>query len=247
MKNLIFAAIAALATVSMNSANTITMGDSVRINPNRLSGYYQHKAVMHIDAYADTWQMAVTYPEGLTPKLVAGVTPLAGMNVDYLDRNGVWQSFIAPLNVSVMYKDISSHVGVDGYWDYNMDGELESYGTAKWEAGSHELFEYNLYVAPGFRSGYITFDGSISSGSDRRGAILANVVFFSRTYFWVGYLRGDVTGNDKHNIDDVSALIDYLLMGEGLDEFQVAAADVNQDGRVSIADVSALTDMLLKK
>lgn len=62
MKNLIFAAFAALATVSMNSANIITMGDSVRINPNRLSGYYQHKAVMCIDAYADTWQMAVTYP-----------------------------------------------------------------------------------------------------------------------------------------------------------------------------------------
>ena len=55
-------------------------------------------------------------------------------------------------------------------------------------------------------------------------------------------LPGDVNGDGKVSIDDVTELIDLLLAGNvsGND-----AADVNADGRVSIDDVTDLIDKLL--
>lgn len=54
---------------------------------------------------------------------------------------------------------------------------------------------------------------------------------------------GDVDGNNRVDIADVSALIDMLLAGNSTSTPQ--SADVDQDGSISIADVSALIDMLL--
>ena len=53
---------------------------------------------------------------------------------------------------------------------------------------------------------------------------------------------GDVDGNGKVSIDDVTAQIDMLLSGDttGYD-----GADVDGDGNVTIADVTALIDLLL--
>lgn len=126
-----------------------------------------------------------------------------------------------------------------------MDGEFESYGAAKWLPGDYEMWEFNFAIDWDFRSGYVSLDGTFSSGYDDRGAILQSVKFFSRTFFWVGYLRGDVSGNDRLSIDDVTMLIDYLLGDPSLDEFQVAATDVNGDGVTTISDTTALIDMLL--
>jgi len=51
---------------------------------------------------------------------------------------------------------------------------------------------------------------------------------------------GDVNGDGKISIADVTELIDYLLT-----DINVANADVNNDGKVSIADVTDLIDLLL--
>ena len=55
-------------------------------------------------------------------------------------------------------------------------------------------------------------------------------------------LTGDVNGDGKVGIDDVTDLIDLLLTGNtaGND-----SADVNADGRVTIEDVTTLIDYLL--
>ena len=55
------------------------------------------------------------------------------------------------------------------------------------------------------------------------------------------YIVGDVDGNGRLSIADVTALIDLLLSGGAAPD----AADVNRDGGVSIADVTALIDLLL--
>lgn len=240
------AMIAVIVSMNISAVNTITMGDTVRIHPVHLDGYSKHVVSMHIEGMCDAWQMGVAYPEGLSPKLVAGVTPLEGLSVDYHNKLGAKSIFTPNLEVSYQYRDISAYISVPGYWDYNEDGEWESYGTVKWMPGDYRLFEYNFYVSPSFRSGYICFDGMITSGSDQRGAVLMGVRFFSKCWFWVGYMLGDVTGNEKINIDDVTALINYQLTGEGLDEWGVAAADVNRDGKVTIADVSFLINNILK-
>lgn len=246
-----FLAIAAmlLTAVSMNSANTITMGDTVRINPNKLDGYSRHAVTMTNDGYCDSWVMAVTYPDGLFPKLVSGVTPLDGMTIPYTDKHGEQQVYTCPMTVSAAYADISSTITAMGYWDYDFDGEYEPYGTVKWSAGSHAMYEYNLYVDPSFRSGYITMSGTMSSGYDQRGAVLQGVRFFSRTYVYVGYQKGDVNGDGRVSISDVTLLISHLMGDalEELNEFQLDAAEFNLDGKVSIVDVTAIIDSIMKK
>ena len=55
---------------------------------------------------------------------------------------------------------------------------------------------------------------------------------------------GDVDGDNKVNIADVTALIDYLLGGNS-DAVNIDAADVDLDSQVNISDVTALIDKLL--
>lgn len=56
------------------------------------------------------------------------------------------------------------------------------------------------------------------------------------------YELGDVNTDGAVNIADVTALIDYLLSGSGIN---TDYADVNEDSEINIADVTALIDKLL--
>ena len=57
-------------------------------------------------------------------------------------------------------------------------------------------------------------------------------------------VSGDVDGNGKVNIDDVTALIDYLLSGN-VSEANLANADCFADGKVNIDDLTSLINYLL--
>ena len=57
-------------------------------------------------------------------------------------------------------------------------------------------------------------------------------------------LPGDVDGNGKTDITDVTVLIDYLLTRDA-SSIDLEAADVDVDGQVGIADVVELIDMIL--
>ena len=56
-------------------------------------------------------------------------------------------------------------------------------------------------------------------------------------------LRGDINGDGKVNIGDVTALINLLLSGDG--EVGNGVVDVNADGVLNISDVTALINHLL--
>ena len=58
------------------------------------------------------------------------------------------------------------------------------------------------------------------------------------------YITGDVDGNAKVNIDDVTAMINYLLSGN-TSHFDVGNADVNRSGKITIDDVTAMINYLL--
>lgn len=245
------AALAALVSISSSASSFIGLdADTLRINPNRLSGYWQVPVVANFEGYADTWQVSVTYPGGIIPKLVAGITALDGMTVTYEDPTGALVAYEAPLQVSAMYETLSSTTaGVYGYWDYNDDGIMETYGNIKWEPGHHAMWEFNLFIPADFRRGYIVFDGTINSGYDARGAILSNVKAYKRTWLYVGYMKGDVNGDGRVSISDVTLLISHLMGApmEELNEFQLDAAEFNLDGKVSIVDVTAIIDSIMKK
>ena len=247
MKKIFIAAMMLLvATVSMNSANTITMGDSIRVKPAKLDGYTQHQVVMHNDGYCDSWTLNVEYPQGLMVKLVAGITPLDGMTIPFTNRYGEQQVYEAPLNVSAAYATIGSTITERGYWDIDEDGLFDSYGTVKWSPGAHSLFEFNFYVHPDFRSGYVIFDGRITSGADERGAILSDVRIYKKCLVWVGYKPGDTNGSERYDIGDVTDIIAVTLGNDAhLDEFGEVAADANRDGVIDINDVTLVISLAL--
>ena len=58
---------------------------------------------------------------------------------------------------------------------------------------------------------------------------------------------GDVNGDGKLSIGDVTNLINVLLVGDNLSVDSDVNCDVNCDGKVSIGDVSALIEILLGK
>ena len=245
MKNLATFAAMLLVSINIVAANYITLGDSVRINPRYLDGYYRVTATMTVDGMLDDWSMNVTYPDGIMVKLVSGIVPLEGMTIGYVDRTGAEQTYEAPLQVSANYATISSHISVQGYWDYDNDGWFDQYGTVKWMPGTYEMFELNLYVNPAFRSGDIIFDGTLTSGADQRGAVLQGVRFFRTTHVWVGYMRGDLCGNEKIDMGDLTELINILLGQEPYDEFALPAADFDGNGTVDMDDLTKLTNYLL--
>jgi hypothetical protein len=59
-----------------------------------------------------------------------------------------------------------------------------------------------------------------------------------------GFLRGDVNDDGNVNIEDVTALIDYLLSSDA-SAVNLAASDCDLSGSVNIEDVTALIDYLL--
>ena len=58
------------------------------------------------------------------------------------------------------------------------------------------------------------------------------------------FMRGDVNNDGQLKVDDVTALIDYLLDGDD-SNINIDAADCNCDGDVKVDDVTALIDYLL--
>lgn len=251
MKKMVLAAMCCIA-MSVNSASYFTAGDTLRVNPNKLDGYQPIEFYCQLDGYIDCYNLTMTYPDFVTPKLVSGIVPLEGQTIAYYDRYGHVQHEECPLQVSAAYGTIASHTTADGYWlQPQEEGEemsvcYEFYGSVKWEPGCHRMFMMNFYIEPKFRKGYIRIDGRLSSGFDRRGPVLSDYSFTKKTYLWVGYERGDVSGNGKCDIGDVTLLIDLTLGNEvDLDEFQLAAADVNADGKVDINDVTVLIDKVL--
>lgn len=61
-------------------------------------------------------------------------------------------------------------------------------------------------------------------------------------------VEGDVDGNGKVEAADVKALVDRLLGNQlGMKEFLVPNADVNNDGRTTVADVTNLVNILMNE
>ena len=65
-----------------------------------------------------------------------------------------------------------------------------------------------------------------------------------KLYGETSVVTGDVDGDGKISIADVTALIDYLLSGDA-QGINLEAADVDFDGRVTVADATGLIDVIL--
>ncbi len=237
-----------LFAIVANADNYFTIGDTLRLHPKYLGGYYSTDVCAHIDGMMDNFSIVISYPDGFRPKGWHGIDGGEDLTITYSDYTGMEQTYTAALTISTDYAEVSSYIPVTGYWDYNMDGVLEPYGTAKWTAGDYgQMFTFHFYVEDTFRSGWLTMDGHLDSGTDRRGAILADVTFFKRTWVYIGYKSGDTNGNDRYDVGDVTDIIAYVLGNTShLDDFGLSAVDANGDGEVDVTDVTTIISWTLR-
>ena len=105
----------------------------------------------------------------------------------------------------------------------------------------------NYVVYSGYPNPYVDYnEGNIIN--DKQVLTARNKRWHVRRYqdvTWVDIpvsIPGDVNGDGKVNVSDVSALINMIL---GVTPMDLAAGDVNGDGRVNVSDVSALINIIL--
>lgn len=245
MKKFLITLLAIMAILPASADSYFTMGvnDTVRIHPTHLNSERWFPVRAHFDGRLDHWSLNITYPTGLA---YTDAVPAVGMSLPFVNYCGQDSVYDAPLSIANNGAVISSTITKLGYWDYNNDQIYETYGTIKWEPGDHDpMFSLKLNIASSFRNGYLIFDGLLSSTPDwRPGVYENNTLIYRSIFFYVGLLRGDVSGDDIVNIGDVTMLTDYILGQIEFDEFQLKAADVDGDGVVGIGDLSELADML---
>ena len=84
--------------------------------------------------------------------------------------------------------------------------------------------------------------GWVATGPDNLDDYVTNSYVFVKGAQLETFLRGDVNGDGKVNVSDVTALINMILGVILKDE---ARADINGDGKVNVSDVTALINIIL--
>ena len=239
--NMIMLALLSL-TAGATGESYFTMGeaDTVRIPRSQLGSVITVPVDAMFGGRVQQWNIEPTYPTGITPVDAFGGP---GMTIHYLNSVGEDCTFDALLACNDDFSMLSAAITVPGYC--LRGGTYVYYGIAKWPGGYYEgLFSMKFFVDPSFNSGLLQLR-AILSGDDPLGDCVGlGVLSTRRIYFMVvddEPVIGDVNGDGKVNINDVTELINILLTGAEA----LAAADVDGDGKVSITDVIALIDRLL--
>ena len=240
---------ALLLSVTVISADTYFEIDDFEIPRAKLGSRISVPVKAHFSGRLNAWQIQFTMPEGLS---LSGASSTPQMIVYYYDGFGELDSIRPGVMVGSIQTAISV-IGGEGYWDPDGDGEYESYGTVKWEAGDYDhFFDLRINVSPDFKGGEMILETNPSSGRDTRGGTIWETgdqdgYFYSTTIITVEPpIVGDVNGDGIVSIADVTELVDYLLEA-GDDDVYLEAADLDGNGKVTIADVTTLVDMILNQ
>ena len=243
---LLFAFLLSVSTISADSYFEI---DNYEVPRAKVGSFVSVPVKAHFSGRVSAWQIYFTLPEGLT---LRGATKTSQMTVHFTDIFGEPDSITPGVSVGSL-PTVLSFIMTSGYWDPDGDGEYESYGVVKWEAGDYDhFFTLRFNVLPEFKGGEIIMETYPSSGNDARGGTIQETgdqgkSFFTSTVFTLEPpMPGDVDGNGSLSIADATLLVDYLLNQE-VEGFLIEAADIDGNGTVSIADVTALIDQLVNQ
>ena len=248
MKKL-FLFIAFLLSISTISADTYFKIDDTVVPRAMLGKRISVPVKAHFSGRLNAWQVYFTLPEGLT---LSAAQSTSQMQIIYYNADGELDS-ITPSVSKGSIPTVLSVVMTSGFWDPDGDGDFESYGPVKWEAGDYDHF-FTLYfnVSSDFRGGDLIMETFPSSSYDHRGGTIIDtgdqgMSFIKATFFSVEeIIPGDIDGNGSLSIADITMIIDYLL-GFEFDNIVLEAADVNGDEETNIADVTLMIDMLLNQ
>ena len=247
---LLVLALAAILPASADRYLTFGVNDTLRVNPSREDSTQSVMVRAHFDGRLNSWTMTLKLPQGV--KLVGYSRSDDMLYIPYYDRLGERSYCTAALygnnegSTVTLYSDISE----PGYWDPNYDGLFESYGSVKWEAGDYDRMLELVFKFDGITSETASIDitESLSATIDLRGFTIPQTYLDKKIHLFAPFWPGDVDGDGKVDIADVTTLIDLILIGEPLQSEDVMrAADVDLDGNITIADVTALIDLLLTR
>ena len=253
MKKFLFFMMALMAILPASADRYLTFGvnDTLRVPPSKVGSYQVVMVRAHFDYRLDKWDMTMILPEGL--RIMDYNMKNDMSDIPYVNYEGDSTTCSAQLFLNesmtpnhIHYIDsLSASIIVPGYWLFN--GHYNYYGNVKWEAGDYnEMCELLFKYANSFPdTASIAIREYISSTIDMRGGTAPNTYLEKTIHLYVGYMIGDVDGNEFINIADATLLTDYILTHEGLDDYQLKAADVDGDGMVTISDLSALNDLIL--
>ena len=253
MKKMLLLMMALLAILPASADRYLTFGvnDTLRVPPSSVGSYQVVMVRAHFDYRLDIWNMTMTLPVGL--QLLDCDVANDMSSIPYVNYQGdsttcsaqlLWHEYKSPDQINYI-DSLSASITVPGYWLFN--GHYNYYGYVKWEPGDYDemcelLFKYSDSFPDTASIGIREY---ISSTIDMRGGTAPNTYLEKTIHLYVGYMRGDVDGNDVVDIGDYTKLIDYILGNTVLDKYQLKAADVDRNGIVDISDVAAMADLLL--
>ncbi len=243
---LLFAFLLSLSTIS---ADTYFEIDDYQFSRADIGTMVPLPVKAHFSGRLSAWQIYFTLPEGLTLRAAESTEQ---MKIYYYNRRGKLDSITPGVSKGTI-PTVLSVIMTSGFWDPDGDGEYETYGVVKWEAGDYDHF-FTLWfdVLPEFKGGEMIMETNPASGDDTRGGTIKETgdhgkKFFTSTMFTLEPpMPGDVDGNGSLSIADATLLVDYLLNQE-VEGFLVEAADVDGNDTVSISDVTALIDLLVNQ
>ena len=227
-----------IAMAGQASAENCLYIDDVVLNPNQAGSLITIPVKASFNSHVSAWDISFVFPEGMRPvgndtysSYIAG-PGLAVPYYYYNYRRNEWREETANARLQNHFDGqsvrlITSPFMVMGYeynpdYDPDYDDELESYGSVKWSPGEYLMFTLKVEVDDYFIGGEIEVTSTTTCGWDSRFGNIHQIE--DSTAYPIPY---------PYEYED-STYYGYIYPGE-----------VNGDGTVSIADVTALINVIL--
>ncbi|MDY6300267.1 MAG: dockerin type I repeat-containing protein [Bacteroidales bacterium] len=152
---------------------------------------------------------------------------------------------IDSIAVTIKWMSRSSEIGLTIAIDDESDIPRDSIMCMPAPSGISQTLYGTIAVPAGLgtaRLRFVSWDANVSTGGTIK-KVQLQAIMSSTPPVEPTVIPGDVDGNGKVDIADVTALIDSLLSNSTT--IDTVAADVDGDGNTSISDVTALIDKLL--
>ena len=237
-----------LAAISATAGNyfTICESDTLRIQPT--GGVIQPSVMVSSDGYFDSWTVYMSYPEALD---LMQVERGGDMDIPYITSDGSEAVCYAMLSVGSL--DMRSEKG--GYKTKVLSSTITTFGY--WDRYNNGTYE--RYGTVKWPTGY--YDRMVALKFAVNGAYTGDSIVFTGqmkcTEDWRGVPRVNASfrkviylvfpGYGDVNGDGAVNIADVTaLISQVLSGTTNAAGDLNGDGTVNIADVTALITLVLR-
>ncbi len=141
-------------------------------------------------------------------------------------------------NDTIMTISFDGTDNYSGVWKYDL--YVQAGVGASWfklaENLTDSLYDYRVY--DGINYGFCVIATDSAGNVEQKELVREGVV--------IDYVMGDVNGDDRISIVDITMVTNAILRKED-EGFNAKAADLNADGRVSIVDATMITNLILKK